>query len=99
MVKLQENPFNINILKRYGPTQDHHDEDIEQFYEEIQQAINQGKSNKIICMMGYMNAKFGSISHSNIVGNFGLGHKNGRGERLIQFCEQNQLIVTNTYFQ
>ena len=50
-------------------------------------------------MMGDMNAKVGSISHSNIVGNFGLGDKNDRGERLIQFCKHNQLIITNTWFQ
>ena len=39
MVKLQGKPFNINILQTYVPTQDHDDKDIEQFYEEIQQAI------------------------------------------------------------
>ena len=50
-------------------------------------------------MMGDMNAKVGSISPSNIVGNFGLGYKNDRGERLIQFCEQNQLMITNTWIQ
>ena len=49
-------------------------------------------------MMGDMNAKVGSISHSNNVGNFGLGGKNDRGERLIQFCKQNQLMITNTWF-
>ena len=54
---------------------------------------------KFICMMGDMNAKVGSISHSNIVDNFGLGDKNNRGERFIQFCKQNQLIITNTWFQ
>ena len=36
MVKLQGKPFNINILQTYAPTQDHDDEDIEQFYDEIQ---------------------------------------------------------------
>ena len=99
MVKLQGKPFNINILQTYVPTQDHNDEDIEQFYEEIQQAINQAKSDEIICVMGGMNAKVGSISHSIIIGNFGWDDKNDRGERLIQFCEQNQLMITNTWFQ
>ena len=87
------------MLQTYAPAQDHNDEDIEQCYEEIQQAINQAKSDKIICMMGDMNAKVGSISHSNIVGNFGLGDKTDRGERLIQFCKKNQLIITNIWFQ
>ena len=53
------------------PTQDNDDEHIEQFYEEIQQAINQAISDEVICMKGDMNANVGSISHNNIVGNFG----------------------------
>ena len=89
MIKLQGKPFNINILQTYAPTQDHNDKDIEKIYEEIQQAFNQAKSDEIICMMGDMNTKVGSLSHSNIVGNFGSGEKNDRGERLIQFCKQN----------
>ena len=99
MVKLQGKPFNIYILQTYAPTQDHDDEDIEQFYEEIQQAINQTKSDEIICMICDMNAKVGSISHYNIGGSFELGNKNDRGERLIQFCKQNQLIITYIWFQ
>ena len=90
MDKLLRKPFNINILQTYATTQDHNDDDIEQFYKEIWPAINQTKSDEVICMVGDMNAKVGSISHSNIVGNLGLGDKNDRGERLIQFCEQNQ---------
>ena len=78
MVKLQGKPLNINILQTYAPIQHHNDEDIEQIYEEIQQAINQAKSDEIICMMGDIYAKAGSISHSNIVGNFGLGDKNDK---------------------
>ena len=66
MVKLQGKPFHINILQTYAPTQDHSNEDIEQFYEEIQQAINQAKSDEIICMMGNMNAKVGSISTATL---------------------------------
>ena len=69
------------MLQTYASTQDHSDEDIENFYEEIQQAINQAKSDKIICMMGDMNAKVASASHSNIAGNYGLGDQNDRGER------------------
>ena len=88
MVKLQGKPFNINILQTYAPTQDHNDEDIEQFYEEIQQAINQAKSDEIIHMMGDMNAKVGSTSHSNIVGNFGLGDRNDREKDSYSFANK-----------
>ena len=47
MIKLQGKPFNINILQTYAPTQDHDDQDIEQFYEGIQETINQAKSDEL----------------------------------------------------
>ena len=35
----------------------------------------------------------------DIIGSYGLGKKNERGEQLIQFCEEHNLVVTNTLFQ
>ena len=99
MVKLLGKTFNITYYKHMLQPKIMTMKTWNIFYEEIQQAINQAKSDETICMMGDMNAKVGSISHRNIVGNFGLGDKNDRGERLIQFCKQNQLIITNTWFQ
>jgi len=45
MMKLQRKLFNISIIQVYAPTQDYSDEDIEQFYEEIEQAIEYTNSN------------------------------------------------------
>ena len=36
---LEAKPFNINVMQVYAPTQDHDDEEIEQFYQEIQNGI------------------------------------------------------------
>ena len=49
--------------------------------------------------MGDMNAKVGSLAIGNIVGKFGLGERNERGERMIQFCTENKLTICNTWFQ
>ena len=46
--------------------------------------------------MGYLNAKVGDERYQNIVGMIGLGRRNERGERLIQFCQENKLIIVNT---
>ena len=99
MVKLQGRPFNITIIQVYAPTQDHSDEEIEEFYEEIQRAIKSVKSDDVLCVMGDLNAKVGDKKVTNITGNYGLGDKNERGERLIQFCEQNNLTIANTLFK
>lgn len=54
--------------------------------------------------MGKFNASVGSQSLDewfldlDCVG-FGLGNRNARGERLVEFCEQYDLIVTNTMYE
>ena len=99
MIKLQGKPFKINMIPLYAPTQDYNDDDIEVFYDEVQTAIKQVKSNEILCVMGDRNAKVGSSAKGNIVGKCGLGERNERSERLIQFCEENKLTICNTWFQ
>jgi len=41
----------------------------------------------------------GDESYRNIFGPHGLGRQNHRGQMLINFCERNGLIVTNTWFR
>ena len=99
MMKLEAKPFNINVMQVYAPTQDHDDEEIEQFYQEIQNGIKYTKSDEVICIMWDLNAKVGDERYQNIVGRHGLGRRNERGQRLIQFCQENKLIIANTWFQ
>ena len=49
--------------------------------------------------MGDMNAKVGSLAKGIIIGKFGIGERNDRGERLIQFYEERKLTICNTWFQ
>jgi len=50
-------------------------------------------------VMGDMNATVGEGKEGAIVGQFGLGTRNDRGRRLIEFCTRNDFIITNTHFQ
>ena len=52
-----------------------------------------------ICIIGDFNAKIGDERYQTIVGMHGLGQRNERREPLIQFCEENNLIIANTWFQ
>ncbi|CAM4842093.1 unnamed protein product [Rotaria magnacalcarata] len=49
--------------------------------------------------MGDWNAKVGSKPITGITGNFGLGDRNEAGDRLLEFCHNNSLFITNTCFQ
>ena len=67
LIKLKGKPFNISIIKIYAPNQDHGDEEVEAFYEEIEKAIKIVKSDKVLIVMGDWNAKVGSDQVSGVI--------------------------------
>ena len=47
----------------------------------------------------HLNAKVGSQETSGVTGKFGLEIRNEAGQRLIEFCQENTLVIANTFFQ
>lgn len=99
MIKLHAFPMDINIIQIYAPTAEKEDIIVEEFYEQLETLIKQNKKHEITIVLGDFNAKIGQGRHSDIVGNFGQGMRNERGDRLIQFCEEHNLVISNTVFQ
>ena len=50
-------------------------------------------------MIGDWNAKVRSQEISGVTGKFGLGVQNEAGQRLIEVCQENTLVIANTLFQ
>ena len=50
-------------------------------------------------IIGDWNAKVGSQETPGVTGKFGLGMQNEAGQRLIEFCQENALVIANTFFQ
>ena len=99
MAKIKGQPFNINIIQAYAPTSVHSDDETEVFYEEIKQAMSYVKCGEVVIAMGEFNAKVGCGEHLDISGQFCLGIRNERGSRPLQFCEENNMMIANIYFQ
>ena len=99
LAKFKGAPFNMSILQTYAPTSDYSEEEIEEYYEEVNKTLKTVKSDEILIVMGDLNAKVGKEKYETIVGNHGLGKRNERGERLIQFCNETNLSIMNTFFQ
>ncbi|XP_069358103.1 craniofacial development protein 2-like [Maniola hyperantus] len=95
-VKLNEQLF--TIIEAYAPTERAEWNDIEIFYNSLQEAIE--KSTKNIVLMGDMNAKIGQTTddESRVLGKYGYGERNERGELFIDFCQQHELKIMNTMF-
>lgn len=89
----------LNILQTYAPTADKSDEEIESFYQQIEQILKSIKSRDVTVILGDFNAKIGQGKSGKYVGEYGLGIRNERGDRLLQFCQENDLVITNTFFK
>ena len=53
----------------------------------------------VLFIIGDWNAKVGSQETPAVTGKFGLGVRNEAGQRLIEFCQENALLIANTLFQ
>ena len=73
MLKIEGKPFNVVIVQCYAPTKDHSDEEIEEYYNEIQECLKLVKSTDVLVVMGDWNAKVGKEETGHITGKFGLG--------------------------
>lgn len=87
------------FIQVYVPTSTHSDEECEKFYEKLHNAMKIVGSQERLIIMGDFNAKIGKGGDGNTVGQFGLGKRNQRGDMLVNFCRDHNLIVTNTWFQ
>ena len=89
------------ICQIYAPTTEASEATMEGFYNDLQQFINKTPKKDCIVLMGDFNAKVGTRnSHdAGVIGKFGMGERNERGERLVDFCSLNNLYITNTRFK
>ena len=58
-IRMKASPFNITIIQTYAPTTDYDDDDIEDFYDQLQEVIDQAPKKDILVVQGDLNAKIG----------------------------------------
>ncbi|XP_060527642.1 uncharacterized protein LOC132702840 [Cylas formicarius] len=71
----------MNVIQVYAPTADKDDQEVEMFYEQINEILKQVKAKDVTIIMGDLNAKVGKGKTNNLMGNFGLGERNDRETR------------------
>ena len=98
-VHFQRKPFNIIVIQVYGPTSNTEEAEVELFYEGLQDLLELTPKKDVLFNIRDWNAKVGSQETPGVTGNFGLGVRNEAGQRLIEFCQENALVIANTLFQ
>ena len=93
-------PFNIKVIKIDAPSTNAEEAQVDQFYEDLQDLLELIPQKDVLFIIGDWNEKVGSQETPGVTGKFGLEHRMKQGkERLIEFCQENALVIANTLFQ
>ena len=87
------------IIQVYAPTSNAEEAEAEWFYEDLQDLLELKPKKDVLFIIGDWNAKLGSQETPGVTGKFGLGVRKEAGQRLIEFCQENTLVIANTLFQ
>ena len=98
-VRFQGKPFNIMVIQVYAPSSNAEEAEVEWYYEDLQDLLEVTPKKDVLFITGDWNAKVGSQETPGVTGQFGFGVQNEAGQRLIEFCQENALVITNTVFQ
>ena len=98
-VLFQGKPFNITVTQVCALTSNAEEAEVEQFYEDLQDLLKLIPPKNVLFIIGNWNAKVGSQETPGVTGKFGLEMQNEAGQRLIEFCQENALVIANTLFQ
>ena len=91
----------LSVLVCYTPTEDANAEVKDAFYDQFQTAVGSVHAHDMLLILGDLNAKVGSdnTGKEHVMGKHGIGTINDNGERLADFCEENNLLIGGTLFQ
>ena len=98
-VRLQGKPFNITVIQVYAPTSNAEEAEFERLYEDLQDLLELTPQKDVLFIIGDWNEKVGSQETLGVTGKFGLEVRNEAGQSLIEFCQENALVIPNTLFQ
>ena len=87
------------VIQVYALTSNAEEAEVEWFYEDLQDLLELTPKNDVLFIIGDWNAKVGSQETPGVTGKFELGVQNEAGQRLIEFCQENALVIAKALFQ
>ena len=96
-VCFQGKPFNVTVIQVYAPNSNAEETEVEWFYEDLQELLELRPTKDVLFIIGDWNAKVGSQETPGVTDKFGLGVQNEAGQRLIEFCQKNALVIARLH--
>ena len=98
-VHFQGKPFDIRVIQVYATTSNAEEAEVEWFWEDLQDLLELTPKKDVLFIIGDWNEKVGSQETPGVTGKFGLGVQSEAEQRLIEFCQENALVIVNMLFQ
>ena len=96
---MEKKQFDVCIIQVYAPTCDYSEEEVDEFYGDVTKAKQQCKPHDIVLVLGDLNAKVGGGRFGEIVGPYGMGERNERGDKWVEWCVESEQVILNTWFR
>ncbi|XP_046978621.1 uncharacterized protein LOC124544203 [Vanessa cardui] len=101
VLRLLSNCGFVTLICAYAPTLSTTSEVKDRFYDQLTQTIVAVPASDHLYILGDFNARVGqdNVAWPDCLGNHGVGKMNENGQRLLEFCSNHKICVTNTYFK
>ena len=86
------------VIQVYGSTSNAEEAEVERLYEDLQDLLELTPPKDVLFIIGDWNAKVGNQETPGVTGKFGLQVQNEARQSLIEFCQENALVIANTLF-
>ena len=90
--------FYFMVIQVYALTNNSEEAEVEWFYGDLQD-LELTPRKDVLFIIGDWNAKVGSQEIPGVIDTFGFGVQNEAGQRLIEFFQDNTLVIANMLFQ
>ena len=84
------------VIQVYAPTSNAEEAEVKGFYKDLQDLLELKAPKDVFFITGDWNAKIGSKETPGVTGKIGFGIQNETGQKLIQFCQENTLVIENS---
>ena len=87
------------VIQVNAPASNAEEAGVEWVYEDLQDLLELTPQKDVLFIVGDWNAKVGRQEIPGVTGKFGLGIQNEAGQRIIEFCQGNAVVIAKTLFQ
>ena len=105
-IRLKSHLLHTSVVAVYAPTNpvsstSEAQKSSEDFYDQLQSVMTSIPPTDMVIVLGDFNARVGTDTNTwhTVIGPHGVGNVNENGQRLLDFCATNSLLISNTWFR